>query len=256
MAALTISRHYLLAASGVNLGTTRRDLDAFGAQPFTQTALQQPPDWDPDSNRYIEQLQQQSTLKMISEGIERAHRNFDAYLEENIDIDWEDQRRKIYEHFGLAPRGADASSDSAGYSTPVKEGAFGRSTRRGRGMNSQKNGQSVGGRSIFGASGMQKSVIGTPGAGQGNAALFADVAEKTDKNEKDDKSERSEKSGIKLVGQDDRFTREKQGKFAEAVQRLNGARLEETVFPVLQEFANVEKQCGGEVSIANVEVTI
>jgi len=219
--------HYLLAASGVNLGTTRRDLDSLAVQPPTSLNLPQPAEWDPDTHKYVEQLQQQSTLKMISEGLERAQRNFDAYLEENVDINWELQRKKIYEHFGLMPKGANGTDDFA--DGRGGKGAFGKSSRRGR--STKPPGQSTLNRSIFGQSGLQKSVIGTPGVGSGNATLFADVAEK---------------NSIAPAAQDDRFLREKQRKYAAKVQNLNRARLDEAPYPVLQELKSVESQSGGE----------
>ena len=219
--------HYLLAASGVNPGTTRRDLDSLAVQPSPGT-VQQPPEWDPDTHKFVEQLQQQSTLRMISDGLERAQRNFDAYLEENVDLNWELQRKKIYEHFGLTPKNLDASDDFA--DGPGGKGAFGKSMRKGRSkMNTA--GKSTLNRSIFGQSSLQKSVIGTPGMGSGNATLFADVAEKTN---------------APPPAQDDRFLREKQRKFAEKVQALNRARLDEVSFPVLSEFKSVETQAGGD----------
>lgn len=223
--------HYLLAASRINLGTTRRDLNSLAAQPPTGASLHPPPKWDPDTHRYVEQLQQQSTLRMISEGLERAQRNFDAYLEANVDINWELQRKRIYEHFGLMAHHGEASGDPA--SSHGAKGSFGKSTRRERINNANRPGQSTLSRSIFGPSSIQKSVIGTPGAGSRNATLFADVADK---------------NAPALAAQDDRFMREKQRKFAEKVQMLNRARLDEKSYPVLQEFKGVECQSGGEVS--------
>lgn len=223
--------HYLLAASGINPGTTRRDLDSLAVQPLSGGSLHPPSTWDPDTHKFVEQLQQQSTLKMISEGLERAQRNFDLYLEENVDINWELQRKKIYEHFGLMSKHVEASDDLA--SSPGVKGSFGKSTRRGRTNNAYRPGQSTLNRSIFGQSGVQKSVIGTPGVGTGNATLFADVAEK---------------NAPAPAVQDDRFMREKQRKFADRVQMLNRARLDEGSYPVLQQFKGVESQPGGEVS--------
>ena len=229
--AMDSSAHYLLAASGINPGTTRRDLDSLAVHPPTSGKVHPPREWDPDTHKYVEQLQQQSTLRMISEGLERAQRNFDAYLEENVDINWELQRKKIYEHFGLMPKLREASNDLA--SSPGVGGSFGKSTRRGRTNNANRQGQSTFSRSIFGHSSVQKSVIGTPGVGSGNATLFADVAEK---------------NAPAPAVQDDRFLREKQRKFAEKVQMLNRARLDESSYAVLQEFKAIESQPGGEVS--------
>ena len=223
--------HYLLAASGINPGTTRRDLDSLAVQKPTSVTSHPPQQWDPNTRKYVEQLQQQSTLRMISEGLERAQKNFDNHLEENIDINWELQRKRIYEHFGLTPRHAEASGDLA--SSPGVKGSFGNSTRRGRTRNANRPNQSTLTRSIFGQSSVQKSVIGTPGIGSGNAILFADIAEK---------------NAIVPAVQDDRLMREKQRKYAEKVQRMNRARLDETSYPVLQELKSVESQPGGEVS--------
>ncbi|KAL8900491.1 MAG: hypothetical protein Q9207_005666 [Kuettlingeria erythrocarpa] len=223
--------HYLLAASGVNPGTTRRDLDALKVQPgAAHSDLQVPAGWDSDTNRYMDQMQQQSTLKMISEGIERAHRNFDAYMDENIDINWEAQRKKIYEHFGLAARSSDRSGVASQPVSPGVKGSFGRTTRRGRTLKGDQAAQSTLGRSIFGQSSLQKSVIGTPNGPHKTASLFTDV---------------EDRSGQGPVAED-RFSREKQGKFGEKVQALNRARLQEKPYPIFHEFRNVQMQPGGE----------
>lgn len=228
--------HYLLAASGVNPGTTRRDLDGLATQPALTENLQQRPDFEPDTHKYLSQLQQQSTLKMISDSLERAHRNFDDYLEESVDIDWDFQRKKIYEHFGLTPK-VPQDDDLA---SPSGAGAFGKSSRKSRFGKSTRNGQPSLNRSIFGQSSVQKSVIGTPGVGLSNGALFADAAEKD--------------SGASST-QDDRFLRDKQRKYAERVQALNQARLRKArsrgmsavdFYPILAHFQSVEDYVGGD----------
>ena len=219
--------HYLLAASGVNPGTTRRDLDALAIQPPASSNVLQPTEWDPDTQKYVEQLQQQSTLKMISEGLEWTQRNFDAYLEEHVDINWDLQRKKIYEHFGLISKGENAAQEPA--DGPAQRGAFGRTTRRGK--SAKQSGQPTLNRTIFGQSSLQKSVIGTPNVGSGYASLFADVVDKN--------------SSVAFAP-DDRFLRDKQRKYAEKVQNLNRARLDETPYPALRELKSVELQSGGE----------
>ena len=229
---LKTSRHYLLAASGVNPGTTLRDLSAFNAQNSSTIPVQHPPEWEPDSHKYVEQLQQRRSEKMIEEGLQRANRNFEAYLEENIDINWDAQRKKIYEHFGLVPKGGDALSSSASFSTLGGKRGFGKSSRRGHGVNFDRSENGVGGRSVFGRSGMQKSVIGTLGADTGNAALFGDT---------DD-------VGTVPPLQNNRLLRERQARFSEKVLRLNEARLQGVFYPVLQEFAIVQSQPGEDVS--------
>ena len=217
----------------MNPGATLRDLNSLNSQTHSSAYAQQPAEWDPDSHKYVEQLQQRITTKMIAEGIERANRTFDAYLEEHVDINWEAQRKKIYEHFGLMPKTGDAFADPTDYLNPGGKGGFGRSLPKGRGSHADRSGKSTLNRSIFGNSGMQKSVIGTPGVGSGNATLFGDIEDKT---------------GSVTPVQDNRVLRERQSQFAEKVQKLNRARLQETVYPVLQEFSSVEGQAGGEVS--------
>ncbi|KAL8830422.1 MAG: hypothetical protein Q9170_005736 [Blastenia crenularia] len=230
--------HYLLAASGVNPGTTRRDLDALKVQSgASATDLSFPAEWDPDTNRYMDQVQQQSTLKMIAEGIERAHRNFDAYLDENIDINWEAQRKKIYEHFGLAARGSDRSDAASQSLGPGVKGSFGRPTRRGQTLRGDRSTQSTFGRSIFSQSSLQKSVIGTPKVGHSSPSLFTDV---------------EDRSGQGSVAED-RFSREKQGKFGEKVQTLNRLRLQEKSYPILHEFKSVQTQPGGESALQLID---
>lgn len=75
-------------------------------------------------------------------------------------------------------------------------------------------------------------MIGTPNTSIKTASLFADV---------------EDRSGQGAIS-DDRFSRDKQTKFAEKVQALNRARLQERPFPILHEFKNVQIQPGGEVS--------
>ena len=219
--------HYLLAASGVNPGTTRSDLESLGFQNPTSLKIQQPSDHNLDTHRYVEQLQEQSTLRMISEGLEQAQRNFDAHLEENVDINWELQRKKIYEHFGLTPKGlsdTDIDTDFSGI-----KGAFGRSGRRGR--FTKQLGHSILKTSLFGQAGSEKSVIGTPRKEYDSTSLFTDVADS---------------HSTRIPALDYRFLREKQRKFADKVQTLNQARLSKTSYPILQEFKSVECQSGGE----------
>ncbi|KAG8530068.1 uncharacterized protein KY384_005550 [Bacidia gigantensis] len=232
--------HYLLAASGVNIGTTRRDLDSLGVSetftnraPFTVT-----PEFDPDNRKYYEQLEQRLTTRMVQEGLERARRQFDEYLEENVDINWEQQRKKIYEHFGLTPRNAETDELSGSV-----KGSFGQSARRSRLGRTQTSSRQNLSRSIFGQSSLQKSVIGTPGIGSGNATLFADVAKK---------------GGGNATGSEDRSLRDKQRKYAERVQALNEARLRKTrtvsmkrpkgsVYPILKEFLSIDNDPSGDL---------
>ena len=233
------TRHYLLAASGVNLGATRRDLDSLANQPAVNASLTQAPDWDPDTHKYVEQLQQRQTARMVQEGLEQAQKRFDAFLEEHVDINWDLQRKRIYQHFGLTSRDEDEDDDLA---TPYGKGSFGHSVRKSKFGKNQSPSKSTMSRSIFGQSGLQKSVIGSPGAGSGNATIFADV---------------SEKNGTTAQNSDDRYLRDKQRRYAGKVQALNQARLrrarirdgtrqQQPSYPILQEFLSLEDQPGGD----------
>ena len=217
--------HYLLAASGVNPGSTLRDLNAFSADSPARTSALMQQEFDPDSHKYVEQMQQQMTLRMINEGIERANRRFDEYLQERMDMNWEQQKRRVYEHFGLAPRGVDGGSLSERRDSG-NTGGFGRSSRRGRGPQDRPSQGSLN-RSVLSTSGMQKSVIGTPAVGGGNMQLFSDSTEKNN-----------------FPVQEDRNTREVQTRLAETVQKLNESRLGETFYPLLKEFHAVEARPG------------
>jgi nuclear pore complex protein Nup93 len=89
-------------------------------------------------------------------------------------------------------------------------------------------------RSVFGRSGLEKSVIGTPGTGKPSHQLFDDPLERTD--------------GSASQSLDLRFLREKMGYYADKVQSLNIARLQTRSFPILHEFSDVENHAGGDVS--------
>lgn len=223
----------MLAASGVNPTTTLRDLNALNSQSFVSNAQPQIAGWDPDTNKYVAQLQQQSTKKMIAEGIERAHRNFDAFLEENVDIDLELQRRRIFEHFGLASKGIDRLDDDSNITRSSGRGSFGRSTRKRGGANRDDAGRATLNRSIFGNSGLQKSVIGTPRLKSSNPSTFPDTAEK---------------SNVSTTTGDNPVAHDKQVKYAGVVQKLNQERLRGGIYPVLREFSAVEGTPGDEVS--------
>ena len=228
--------HYLLAASGVNPGSTRQDLDTLAAQRLPVTKSAQTSDWDPDNEKYMQQLDQRLTTRMMQEASKRSEERFNAFLEEHVDINWEQQRKRIYEHFGLTPRDDEEENDLG---DSVGKGSFGHSARKSR-TNKAAQSRSVLNRSVFGQSGLQKSVIGTPGGGANGASIFADVVERP-----------------AATGPDDRYLREKQRRYSEKVQELNQARLrrarlgagrrrEESPFPLVEALLAVEHEAGGD----------
>ncbi|KAK2760360.1 hypothetical protein FQN54_002430 [Arachnomyces sp. PD_36] len=219
--------HYLLAASGISPGRALRDLRTLDSQATSASPLKQADTFDPDNEKFLRGIQQRGRQAMVAESLARVHRDFDAFLEDQVSLNWDEQRQRIYEHFGLAQKedGGEGFGASA-------SGAFGRTTKQGKGPAASRGGASAGTRSVFGRSGLEKSVIGPPGNGLTNSQLFS--------------SSGSANEGSTQPA-DTRFLREKMGYFAEKVQRLNEARLQEKPCPVLHEFSQIEEHAGGDV---------
>lgn len=215
--------HYLLAASGVSPGHALRDLKALEPQVSISLPSKESEVFDPDNQKYLRNIQQRGRQVMVAESLVRAQRDFDSFLEERVDLDWEEQRHRIFKHFGLSQR-----DDPLGDSGP----SFGRSTRQPNKFGSAST-HGLTRRSVFGRSGLEKSVIGTPGTGKPSYQLFGDPMERPDD------------SGSNTL--DLRFLREKMGYYADKVQSLNSARLQARSFPVLHEFSEVEERAGGDV---------
>jgi nuclear pore complex protein Nup93 len=206
-----------------------RDLKSLDPQASLATPAKDQDNFDPDNQRFLRHIQQRGRQVMIAESLARAHRDFDTFLDEKLDMDWEEQRHKIFHHFGLA------QSDDSGEFKSTMRGAFGRSARQSKQPGGPANGPSAASRrSVFGRSGLEKSVIGTPGAGLASRQIFEDQSERTE--------------GIPSQSPDLRFHREKMGQYAEKVQQLNLARLQGKCYPILDEFATVEMHTGGDVS--------
>lgn len=227
---LIASRHYLLSASGVKMGSTLRDLNQFSTQAGLSTTGSAANVLDTDVDSYISNLHSQSTLALIQEGLEQSKRDFDAFLEDNVQIEWDKQRQRIYEHFGLGRQSEEMAASQSTFGSTTARGAFGRSTRKGRSTGAK--GASVNGGSFAASAG--PPVIGSVMSPYQKRGLNGDSPDKS-----------------MLAGQTgpgDRHTRDKQEKFMETVKKLNETRLQERPFPVLHEFAAVEKVARGENS--------
>ncbi|KAG8626607.1 hypothetical protein KVT40_005552 [Elsinoe batatas] len=216
--------HYLLSASGVNTAAALRDLSALGAEVGTKRAPAQTevllPTFDTDLDGYVDNLYKQSSLDLVEHHLTRVKKDFDDFLEEHVQMEWDTQRQKIYEHFGLAKKGEQDSGSFDAAASVGTRGAFGRSSRRSR------LGASTAGP---GASGMSKSILGVPSMRGSRAPGFNDIAEK------------ASASNLQPAPED-RLLREKQDRYAQKVNALNVARMEETVYPLLHQFAEVETQ--------------
>ncbi|RYO02514.1 Nucleoporin [Alternaria tenuissima] len=222
--------HYLLSASGVKMGSTLRDLNQFSSQGGLAAPSQAQNLFDNDVDGYISNLHSQSTLALIQEGLEQSKRDFDTFLEDNVQIEWDKQRQRIYEHFGLGRQSEDMAASQSGAFGSTARGAFGRATgRKGRSMG-PNSGASVNGRSTFGA-----SAAGPPVLGASQSVLGG--REPTDKSV----------MGGQAASQD-RHARDKQEKYMDEVKKLNESRLRESSFSVLHAFSDVEKAAGTEYS--------
>ncbi|KUI60683.1 Nucleoporin NIC96 [Cytospora mali] len=225
--------HYLLAASGVDPGSAVRDLGSLGFQSSRfDRSTYGAPQGEMDVETYLSNLQNKTTLSMIADGLERSVRDFDAFLEDNVTMEWEAQRNRIYEHFGIKPKQTPAGGAGA---TPGRDsqGGFGRSRRSRAGPSSPNRATNKA--SVFGRSGLGKSVIGTPSRIGPHPAEFSDVT---------GPAAGGTSNGGGAV--DDRFLREKQNKLAEKIHQLNDTRQQAQAvsYPILNELADVESKSG------------
>lgn len=185
--------------------------------------------FDPDNQKFLRNIQQRGRQVMIAESLARTQRDFDVFLDDKVNMDWEAQRKKIFHHFGLAQK--DEEGDGFG-ATP--RGSFGRSKHSRQFRATPQHGPSTASRrSVFGKSGLERSVIGTPGSG----LAFSQLSE----------SPASRSEGPTPPTADFRFLQEKMGHYADKVQLLNSARLQARAFPILHEFSEVETSAGGDV---------
>ncbi|CAK7273543.1 nuclear pore complex subunit [Sporothrix epigloea] len=273
--------HYVLAASGVEPGAAVRDLGNFGIFSSARSTAAaggassnlgpggrtgSAPSRGPsevDIDTYLTNLQSKTTLSMIADGLERSVRDFDSFLEENVTMEWDAQRKRIYDHFGIKTRD-DLAAGTAGtprYGTPdipgggpgASTGGFGRRRSRQQHQPSQSVGPKPGaasgaGSSVFGRSRMQKSVIGSASRIGAHRSEFADVETTSLGGSVAGGADGASGSG----SLDDRYTREKQAWLAEMVNRLNDSRIASAPFPILSEMVAVETTIGSDRQAALV----
>ena len=213
--------HYVLAASGIDLGSAAKDLGSLAVHPSKVDRPEGPSEIDVET--YLENLQTKTTLGMIQDGLERSARDFDGFLEDNMSLEWEAQRKRIYEHFGIKQRDNGLGDTS--------QGGFGRSRRT--------KSQQLGGTparaarsTILGGASLHRSVIGTPARIGSHKAEFSDVERP---------SEPTRQLGG-VVSTDDRALREKEAKLSSKVRELNEARVFKRPYPILSELAEVEQK--------------
>lgn len=220
--------HYLLAGSGVAPGKATKEFEKIERHGQNFAVYQPSEPFDPDNEKYIRGLQERGRDAMIQEAINRVHRDFDAHLEESLSINFEEQKIRIMQHFGLI------SPEDEGHKADGKQeenSGFGRSPGKPKPFGDTAKNST---RSVFGRSGLEKSLIGSPAMGASTTHFFGDSTSATPNAEP------------LMKGQNGRYLRDKERFFLERVQALNEARMQEKAYPVLREFALVEEQAGGD----------
>lgn len=217
--ALTYHRHYLLSSAGVSTANASKDLNSFTAN--TGGNIKNSGSYaDHDLDLYVSNLRTRSTMEMIQESMEQSKRDFDNFLEETVQMNWDAQRLKIYEHFGLG-RPSESSGASIGASQSTR-GAFGKSAR-GRGLGASSSTMA------FGASGMHKSVLG-------NSSMRVPAASRFTPSDDTNAGPR--------VHMEDRGNRERQEAYAKVIQEFNSCRSVSKCFPLLHQLSLVESSTG------------
>lgn len=161
-------------------------------------------------------------------------RDFDLFVAKNVTMEWDLQRQRIFEHFGLLPKGSaatDTTLGSFGGLSAFGASSFGRS-KLGASAGNGTNRSSVWAKSSIGGSVLGMSCAEqVPGAYIGN--LFADV----------DTSRQMELS---------RPVQLRREQYGEAIQQMNEMRLGLNspgggTFPVLNTFAALTEASGNDM---------
>ncbi|KAF2733090.1 NIC-domain-containing protein [Polyplosphaeria fusca] len=219
--------HYLLSASGVKMGSTLRDLNQFSTSAGLSTTGPAINVLDTDVDSYITNMHSQTILGQVEESAKQTEREFDLMLEEQLQLGWDRQRQRIYEHFGLGRHAEESAARESTFGSTAGRGAFGRSRRQAKssGPTASQMGKS------FGASTGAPPVIGSVMSPYQKKSL--------------NKSDAMEKAAmVGQLGSEDRFTRDKQERFMEKVKELNLSRQTEQPYPILHAFKGVETDSG------------
>ncbi|PHH73081.1 hypothetical protein CDD80_4065 [Ophiocordyceps camponoti-rufipedis] len=210
--------HYLLAGSGVDPSAAAKDLGMLDVQGARADRTNGYAPTELDVETYLSNLQTKTTLSMISDDLERSLRDFDNFLDDHVAMEWEAQRKRIYQHFGIKPR-----DDSAAAARDSQAASFGRSSRRSK---SHQAGASRAGGSVLGSSLAQRSVIGPPSRIGAHPTDFSDVV--------------GGGEGLRTRGANDfRLLRDRQAKLADKVRALNAARLGKRPYAIFAELCEV-----------------
>jgi len=222
--------HYLLAGSGVAPGKAYKDFQALKGEDVVAETRGATEDWADESSVYLRDLRSKGREAMMKEHMDRVYREVDAFIEQSLGIDFEEQKVRIMEHFGLVPKEDESTIQDTSRSAGLK-GGFGRGTRKAQDDLAEST--RPGSRSVFARSAIDKSIIGTPGSTAGTTSFF--------------KGENAPSTQTTISrGQTIRDLRDKERSFVEKVEQLNQARLQEKPFPIMDHFGQVEQSAGAD----------
>ncbi|EXJ58762.1 hypothetical protein A1O7_06192 [Cladophialophora yegresii CBS 114405] len=216
--------HYLLAGSGVAPGQAYKDFSALGPDDGAPVSRATAQSFADESTAYLRDLRVKGRDAMLRESMDRIYREVDSFIEESLGVDFEEQKVRIMEHFGLVPP-EDGSTPAGGRQA---SGGFGKTTKRGKHGESDLTRSA---RSVFGRSALEKSIIGIAGSGAGSASFF--------------RSEGAPPTPAGLPRSSSQVLRELRNKekiFIEKVAELSNARVKHEAYPLLRRFAETEEQ--------------
>jgi len=153
--------------------------------------------------------------------MQRISRDFDAYVAKNVTMEWDKQKERIFEHFGLLPT-TEGEPDRFGAST-FRVSSFGHSARSGAGG---VQGSVYGSTSVW-AHSAAHSILARPTPAP-SGLIFADV---------DPSKQLTISRPVQI----------RQQNYAGVVRQLNEARVAGPPYPILHKFENVSQGSGADV---------
>ncbi|KAK5074930.1 nuclear pore complex subunit [Lithohypha guttulata] len=204
--------HYLLSGSGVTPGQAYKEFQKLDTD-TVPAATPAPRDFAEEGTAYLKGMQAKGREAMLRESMDRVYHDVDKFIEESLGIDFDEQKQRIMQHFGLMAK--DENDLSA-------------STSR-----SRQSRQSKTRRSVFGRSGLEKSIIGASNSVAGSASFFGGPGPNPPTN--------------LTKNQTVRDLRDKERLFMQKVETLNRKRLDQEQYNIFNEFQEVEKAVPGDV---------
>jgi len=172
----------------------------------------------------------------------RTARDFDSFVAKNVTTEWEAQKQRIFEHFGLGGKSASAmqGGDNGGFGlSTFGASSFGRSRWSGS-VGPAGNGGNLGTNSVWAKSNLEQSVLGKSVSARPaeqpssvyQGTLFADV---------DPSTQAELTKPVQL----------RQQRYSQAVKKLNLTRLSTTPasgnFAIMKEFGDLTRASGDDM---------